>query len=75
MTPQLQEELDALSKEELVELRKRIRTAMPKEQIIARMSGTEGMPQEEYDKFVHTQLKLYKQEKAAAKERAAQAAG
>ena len=68
MTSQLQEELDTLSKEELIELRKRIRASMPKEQIIARMSGTEGMPQEEYDKFVHTQLKLYKQEKAAAKE-------
>ena len=63
MTPQLQEELDALSKEELIELRKRIRTAMPKEQIIARMSGTEGMPQEECDKFVYTQLQLYKQER------------
>jgi len=62
------EGLDALSKEELKELRKRIMTALPREHIIARMSGTEGMPQEEYDKFVHTQLKLYKQEKAAAKE-------
>ena len=66
MTPQLQKELDALSKEELIELRKRIRAAMPKEQIIARMSGTEGMPQEEYDKFVHTQLELYKQERMTA---------
>ena len=64
MTPQLQKELDALSKEELVELRKRIRASMPKEQIIARMSGSEGMPQDEYDKFVYSQLELYKQERA-----------
>ena len=68
MTPQLQKELDALSKEELIELRKRIRASMPNEQIIARMSGEEGMPQEEYDKFVSVQLELYKQEKAATKE-------
>jgi len=64
MTPQLQEELDALTKEELIELRGRIIASMPKEQIIARMSGTEGMPQEEYDKFVYTQLQLYKQDMA-----------
>ena len=57
------EGLDTLSKEELKELRRRIIAAMPREHIIARMSGLEGMPREEYDKFVHTQLELYKQER------------
>ena len=64
MTPQLQEALDALSKDELIELRKRLRASMPKEQIIARMNGEEGMPQDEYDRFVYSQLELYKQERA-----------
>jgi hypothetical protein len=50
------EGLDALSQEELRELRGRIIAALPKEHIIARMSGTEGMPPEEYNKFVRTQL-------------------
>ena len=64
MTPQIQEELATLSHEELKELRRRINAALPKEHIIARMSGMEGMPQEEYDKFVYTQLQLYKQDLA-----------
>ena len=65
------EGLDTLSQEELRELRRRIIAALPKEHIIARMSGTEGMPQEEYDKFVHTQLLLYKQEQAQKKQQTA----
>ena len=68
--------LDALSKEELRELRRRIMTALPEEHVIARMSGTRGMPQEEYDKFVLTQLELYKAELyKATQEPAVQTAG
>jgi len=76
MTPRLQEELDALSKEELRGLRRRIKAALPREWQMAMLSGREEdrIPQEEYDKFVSTQLQLYKKERAA-QESMAQATG
>ena len=57
--------LEELSEEELRELRRRIILAMPKKHQFALLSGNreEGLPQEEYDKFVYSVLQLYKQEK------------
>jgi len=77
MTTPASEEMAALPKEELLELRRRIVAALPREWQMAMLSGREEdrIPQEEYDKFVSVQLELYKQEKAATKEPAAQAAG
>jgi hypothetical protein len=68
MTTPLREEIAALPKEELLELRRRIKAALPREWQMAMLSGREEdrIPQEEYDKFVHTQLKLYKAEKEPA---------
>jgi len=82
MTTQLREELATLSKEELLELRRRITASLPKKEQIAMLSGGEDrMTQEDYDKFVSMQLESYRQEQmqkrqqAVAKEPAAQAAG
>ena len=77
MNALLKEGLDALRKEELLELRKRIMAALPREWQMSLLSGREEdrIPQEEYDKFVHTQLELYKQEQTQKRQQAAQAAG
>ena len=59
----LKEELEALSKEDLLELRRRIKASLPKKEQIAMLSGrAERMAQEDYDKFVGMQLGLYRQE-------------
>ena len=60
----LKEGLDSLSEEELRELRKQIIVNMPMKQQYALLSGEGHMPQEEYDKFVYSQLQLYKQKRA-----------
>ena len=71
----LKEGLDALSKEELRELRRQIIANLPIKQQYALLSGEGRMPQEEYDKFVYTQLQLYKQERAQKCQQVAQVPG
>jgi len=73
----LKEELETLSKEDLLELRRRIKASLPKTEQIAMLSGrAERMSQEDYDKFVGMQLGLYKQEQMQKRQQAAtQAAG
>ena len=64
MMPQLEEELEVLSKEERKELRRRIIASLPIKEQYALLAGEGRMPQEEYDKFVYTQLQLYKQDQS-----------
>ena len=73
MNTPTRKEFAALPKEELLELRRRIVAALPREWQMAMLSGREEdrIPQEEYDKFVLAQFELYK----ASKEPAAQAVG
>lgn len=68
MTTPLQEKIATLPKEELLELRRRIKAALPRDWQMALLSGREEdrIPQEEYDQFVSVQLELYKASKGAA---------
>ena len=68
--------MEISSKEELKDLRRRIKASWSEGKQIALMDkGAERLAQEAYDEFVNMHIELYKQEKAAAKEPAAQAAG
>jgi hypothetical protein len=64
----MRKEMAALPKAELLELRRRIKAALPREWQMALLSGREEdrIPQEEYDRFVSKQLELYKKERESA---------
>ena len=74
MTMPVRQEFATLPKEELLELRRRIKAALPRKWQMAMLSGREEdrIPQEEYDKFVLSQLELYKQEQIQKKQQTAQ---